>query len=161
MCWRPQLEYWKQQLAGALTGPPLRGDLPGMPGPTSKGGLVPMALPTDLVRSLRSLAAACGATLFVVVLAAWKARAPSSCSSAAQRRHIRATALERSIHVQGMSQHRCGEGVTSQAVALSAIACAPCANPAILQELLEESIMRLLACSHMTATVSAHLLMLM
>ena len=78
-----QLAYWKQQLAGALTGPSLRGDLPGTPGPTSKGGLVPMVLPGDLVRSLRSLAAACGATLFVVVLAAWKARA-SSCSSAAR-----------------------------------------------------------------------------
>lgn len=83
----PQLDYWKEQLAGALTGPPLRGDLPGTPGATSKGGLVPMALPTDLVRSLRSLAAACGATLFVVVLAAWKARAQASCSCAGQRRH--------------------------------------------------------------------------
>ena len=93
----PQLEYWKQQLAGALTGPPLRGDLPGTPGPTSKGGLVPMALPTDLVRSLRSLAAACGATLFVVVLAAWKARASPSCSSAALRRHMQSPYEWRSI----------------------------------------------------------------
>lgn len=70
----PQLAYWKQHLAGALQAAPLRGDLPGAPGPGSKGGNVAVVVPADLVRSLRSLAIACGATLYVVVLAAFKAR---------------------------------------------------------------------------------------
>lgn len=70
----PQLAYWRQHLAGALQAPPLRGDLPGAPGPGSKGGNVAVVVPADLVRSLRSLAAACGATLYVVVLAGFKAR---------------------------------------------------------------------------------------
>ena len=38
------------------------------------GSSIAVALPVDLVRSRKSLARACGATLFTVVLAAWKAR---------------------------------------------------------------------------------------
>ena len=67
-----QLAYWKEALAGAPTGFKMRGDFAGPPTAHSPGGSLPVALPADLVRSLKSLAAACGATLFVVVLTAWK-----------------------------------------------------------------------------------------
>ena len=68
----PQRAYWSKTLAGVCS-MPLRGDLHGPPAP-STGDRVPVVLQADLVRSLKSLAAACGATLLVVVLAAWKAR---------------------------------------------------------------------------------------
>lgn len=74
----PQLAYWKQRLAGALQGPVIRGDLPGGPCASSKGGTLQMVVPADLLRSLKSLATACGATLNVAVLAAFKARTLSS-----------------------------------------------------------------------------------
>jgi hypothetical protein len=70
----PQLEYWRRALAGAPSSLHLRGDFPGPPTPGSMGSSIAVALPVDLVRSLKSLARACGATLFTVVLAAWKAR---------------------------------------------------------------------------------------
>lgn len=54
----------------------MRGDFAGPPTANSPGGALPVALPADLVRSLKSLAAACGATLFVVVLTAWKVPLP-------------------------------------------------------------------------------------
>lgn len=68
----PQRAFWSRTLAGAR-GMPLRGDVHGPPAP-GMGNRVPVVLQADLVRSLKSLAAACGATLPVVVLAAWKAR---------------------------------------------------------------------------------------
>ncbi len=70
----PQLAYWKKALAGMPHSMSLRGDFPGPPTASSDGGSLPMAMPADLVRSLKSLATACGATLFVVVLAAWNVR---------------------------------------------------------------------------------------
>ena len=73
-----QLAYWKEALAGAPTGFKMRGDFAGPPTANSPGGALPVALPTDLVRSLKSLAAACGATLFVVVLTAWKVPLPTA-----------------------------------------------------------------------------------
>ncbi len=85
----PQLAYWRGQLAGVPAAAPLRGDFRGPPGPGSMGGSLPLSLPADLARSLRSLAAACGATLFVVVLAAWKARARGSCMRPTHRRLLR------------------------------------------------------------------------
>ena len=71
-----QLAYWKEALAGAPMGFKMRGDFAGPPTANSPGGALPVALPADLVRSLKSLAAACGATLFVVVLTAWKVHLP-------------------------------------------------------------------------------------
>ena len=55
----------------------MRGDFAGPPTANSPGGVLPVKLPADLVRSLKSLAAACSATLFVVVLTAWKVFPPS------------------------------------------------------------------------------------
>ena len=130
----PQLAYWRGQLAGAPAGAPLRGDFRGPPGPGSMGGSLPLVLPADLVRSLRSLTAACGATLFVVVLTAWKARPSRSCmrtprsargrlprgplcaSPGVQRR---SRAALRSLHVPPLCSAGCRRGAPSLRVLAS------------------------------------------
>ncbi len=69
-----QLGYWTQQLAGA---PPLL-ELPmDLPRPAVRGGAIgcaPLRMPANVSQRLRDLASAAGATMFVLVLAAWQVR---------------------------------------------------------------------------------------
>ena len=69
-----QLGYWTRQLAGA---PPLL-ELPtDLPRPVARGGAsgyAPLRVPADVSQRLRDLASAAGATMFMLVLAAWQAR---------------------------------------------------------------------------------------
>ncbi len=69
-----QLGYWTRQLAGA---PPLL-ELPtDLPRPAVRGGAsgyAPLRVPADVGQRLRDVASAAGATMFMLVLAAWQAR---------------------------------------------------------------------------------------
>ncbi len=67
-----QLAYWRRQLAAA---PPLElpTDRPRPPVRTYHGAAIPLALGDGLQRGLRELARRQGTTLFVVLMAAWKA----------------------------------------------------------------------------------------
>ena len=69
-----QREYWKKQLKDAPHVPhiPMPSDFDTPITDDSLGEEIKVTVPADLVRSLKSLAIACGTTLFVTVLGAWK-----------------------------------------------------------------------------------------
>ncbi|HEX8320474.1 amino acid adenylation domain-containing protein [Longimicrobium sp.] len=66
------LAYWKEVLAGAPELLELPADHPRPPVPSLRGGLVPVRAPLDVLARMRELARAEGATLFMVVLAAFQ-----------------------------------------------------------------------------------------
>ncbi|HET7229038.1 MAG TPA: amino acid adenylation domain-containing protein [Longimicrobium sp.] len=66
------LEYWTRQLAGAPELLELPYDHPRPPAPSFRGGTVPVSVPLDVLERLRELGKSEGATLFMVVLAAFK-----------------------------------------------------------------------------------------
>jgi amino acid adenylation domain-containing protein len=68
-----QLAYWTRQLAGAPELLPLPTDHPRPPVPSLRGARVPVAVPAAVLDRLRELARAEGATLHMVVLAAFQA----------------------------------------------------------------------------------------
>ncbi|HEX2162797.1 MAG TPA: condensation domain-containing protein, partial [Thermoanaerobaculia bacterium] len=68
-----QLGYWRRQLAGAPERLELPTDRPAPPVPSSRGGKEVFRLDADLAGRLAGLARAEGATLFMVLLAGWKA----------------------------------------------------------------------------------------
>ncbi|HYH82412.1 MAG TPA: amino acid adenylation domain-containing protein [Longimicrobium sp.] len=68
-----QVAYWRERLAGA---PPLLEiptDRPRAPGLSQQAGVVPFTLPATTAGALRELGRREGATLFMVILAAWQA----------------------------------------------------------------------------------------
>lgn len=67
-----QLAYWRRQLAGAPQLLELPIDHPRPSQPSGRGGMVGMTLPTDLTTAIRGLAATCGVTIFMTLLAAWQ-----------------------------------------------------------------------------------------
>ena len=67
-----QLGYWRQQLAGAPLLLELPMDFPRPAEASSAGATVPVWLDAALTRRLRHLAASAGATMFMVLLAAWQ-----------------------------------------------------------------------------------------
>ncbi|HYF66092.1 MAG TPA: condensation domain-containing protein, partial [Herpetosiphonaceae bacterium] len=68
-----QLDYWRAQLAGAPPLIELPLDRPRPPAQTFRGALLPVALDAGLAGRLRALSQREGATLFMVLLAAFKA----------------------------------------------------------------------------------------
>ncbi|HET9652825.1 MAG TPA: SDR family NAD(P)-dependent oxidoreductase, partial [Usitatibacter sp.] len=70
---QPQVDYWRAQLATNLHGFSLPTDLPRPGVQTYPGARVIVRLPLDLARRTRSLARKRGVTLFVTLLAAFKA----------------------------------------------------------------------------------------
>ena len=68
-----QKEYWKKQLKDAPRAPhiPMPSDFDRPITDDSLGDDIMVSVPADLVKSLKSLAIACGTTLFVTVLGAW------------------------------------------------------------------------------------------
>lgn len=68
-----QLDYWLEQLNGTLPVLELPLDHPRSVTPTHRGGKLHRMLPADLVHGLQQLGQAQGATLFMTVLAAFKA----------------------------------------------------------------------------------------
>ncbi|HEU5133365.1 MAG TPA: condensation domain-containing protein, partial [Pyrinomonadaceae bacterium] len=67
-----QLSYWKQQLEGAPALLELPADRPRPATPTHRGGQERFIIPSDVSRSLRELSKREGATLFMLLLAAFK-----------------------------------------------------------------------------------------
>jgi hypothetical protein len=65
-----QWNFWKQQLAGVVSGLPLPTDRPRPVVPSYRGATVPLQLEEELTRRLRALAREEQTTLFVVLLAA-------------------------------------------------------------------------------------------
>ncbi|HYR11305.1 MAG TPA: condensation domain-containing protein, partial [Longimicrobium sp.] len=68
----PHLAYWRERLAGAPELLGLSTDRPRPPLPSFRGGRVPVSVPAPVLERLRDLARAEGATLPMVVLAAFK-----------------------------------------------------------------------------------------
>jgi amino acid adenylation domain-containing protein len=68
-----QLAYWKERLAGAPEVLELPTDFPRPPAPTFRGASVPVEVPGALAERLREAARGEGATLHMVVLAAFQA----------------------------------------------------------------------------------------
>ena len=68
-----ELAYWRQALAGLPEEIPLPADRPRPARPDFTGGAVDLDIPPDLHRRLRDLAAARGATMFMVTVAAFAA----------------------------------------------------------------------------------------
>ena len=68
-----QKEYWKKQLKDAPCVPhiPMPSDFDRPITDDSLGDEIMVSVPADLVKRLKSLAIACGTTLFVTVLGAW------------------------------------------------------------------------------------------
>ncbi|HSU12937.1 amino acid adenylation domain-containing protein [Longimicrobium sp.] len=66
------LDYWRRQLAGAPELLELPADHPRPPTPSLGGGTVPVFAPPAVLERLREVGRAEGATLFMVVLAAFK-----------------------------------------------------------------------------------------
>ncbi|HYH79532.1 MAG TPA: amino acid adenylation domain-containing protein [Longimicrobium sp.] len=66
------LAYWKERLAGAPELMELPADHPRPPVPSFRGGRVPVSVPAGVADRLRELARRRGATLYMVVLAAFK-----------------------------------------------------------------------------------------
>lgn len=89
-----QREYWKKQLKDAPHVPhiPMPSDFDRPITDDSLGEEIKVSVPADLVRSLKSLAIACGTTLFVTVLGAWKVRlehrSPSFQAREIPERHL-------------------------------------------------------------------------
>ncbi|PZO15511.1 MAG: non-ribosomal peptide synthetase [Leptolyngbya foveolarum] len=71
--WRQKLDYWQQQLAGTLPILQLPADYPRPATQTFRGARESFKLPLTLVNSLNNLARQERATLFMVLLAAFKA----------------------------------------------------------------------------------------
>lgn len=71
-----QLGYWRQQLAGAPLLLELPTDHPRPAEPSGAGATVPVLLDAALTRRLRRLAASAGATMFMILLAAWQVPGP-------------------------------------------------------------------------------------
>ena len=71
-----QREYWAKQLKDAPYVPniPMPSDFDRPITDDSLGEEIKVSVAADLVKSLKSLAIACGTTLFVTVLGAWKVR---------------------------------------------------------------------------------------
>ena len=67
-----QTQYWRQQLAGAPLLLELPTDLPRPAEPSGLGSHVDVQLPASVLQGLHEVAASCGATLFMAVLAAWQ-----------------------------------------------------------------------------------------
>ena len=78
-----QREYWKKQLKDAPYVPyiPMPSDFDRPITDDSLGEEIKVSVPADLVKSLKSLAIACGTTLFVTVLGAWKVAFPEASLS--------------------------------------------------------------------------------
>ena len=68
-----QMEYWRRRLAGAPAVLELPADRPRPPVQDLSGTLLPFALPADAVAFARALARREGATLFMVLMAAFQA----------------------------------------------------------------------------------------
>ncbi|HYH47339.1 MAG TPA: amino acid adenylation domain-containing protein, partial [Thermoanaerobaculia bacterium] len=68
-----ELAFWKAQLAGAPEALDLPFDRPRGPVQRYRGGRASLHLPADLVTRLRAVGRAAGGTLFMTLLAAWKA----------------------------------------------------------------------------------------
>ena len=68
-----QVGYWRDQLAGSPPLLPLPTDRPRPPVQRLRGARTPLALPADLVRAARALGQREGASLFMVLLAAFQA----------------------------------------------------------------------------------------
>ncbi|HEV7515064.1 MAG TPA: amino acid adenylation domain-containing protein, partial [Thermoanaerobaculia bacterium] len=68
-----QLAYWQAQLAGAPPVHELQGDRPRPAVQSYRGALLPLALPRPLAQALRDLGRRSGSTLFMTLLAAYKA----------------------------------------------------------------------------------------
>ncbi|HJX29719.1 MAG TPA: amino acid adenylation domain-containing protein, partial [Thermoanaerobaculia bacterium] len=67
-----QLSYWRQELAGAPALLELPTDRPRPPAQSVRGAVEPLALPAALSRDLQALARREGATLFMILLAAFQ-----------------------------------------------------------------------------------------
>ncbi|GAA3960954.1 hypothetical protein GCM10023085_49310 [Actinomadura viridis] len=68
-----QIDYWRDRLEGAPPALELPADRPRPPLPSFRGGVVDFVIPPDVVEGLRRLAQERGATLFMVMLAAYQA----------------------------------------------------------------------------------------
>ena len=68
----PQLAWWRERLAGAPALLDLPTDRPRPAVQSHRGAVEPFALPRETAEQLRALARAEGATLFMVLLAAWQ-----------------------------------------------------------------------------------------
>ncbi|HYX25093.1 MAG TPA: condensation domain-containing protein, partial [Thermoanaerobaculia bacterium] len=68
-----QVGYWRDQLAGSPPLLPLPTDRPRPPVQRLRGAVTPFALPAELARAARTLARRQGASLFMVLLAAFQA----------------------------------------------------------------------------------------
>ncbi len=68
-----QIAYWKERLGGTLPVLELPLDRPRPPLQTFRGAKLPLAVPADLAERLQALARERGATLFMILLAAFKA----------------------------------------------------------------------------------------
>jgi amino acid adenylation domain-containing protein/non-ribosomal peptide synthase protein (TIGR01720 family) len=69
----PQLAFWRQRLGGELPVLALPADRPRRPSPASGGDFVALTLSPALSARVAALARRAGATLFMTLLAAWKA----------------------------------------------------------------------------------------
>jgi len=78
-----QRAYWRQQLAGVPQLLELPTDFPRPASFSDRCGSVPVAVPAAQARALRALAASCGATTFMALLAVWQVRAEQSEEAAA------------------------------------------------------------------------------
>ncbi len=67
-----QLKYWRKKLADAPPYLDLPNDLPRPPVQSYKGARLPLDLPSDAVREIRTLSRKCGVTPFIAILAAFK-----------------------------------------------------------------------------------------
>jgi amino acid adenylation domain-containing protein len=70
---RSLLDWWRDHLAGSEPGAGVPSDRPRPSGPLGRGGVARFRLPTGLVRDLEALGRRRGATLFMTLLAGWKA----------------------------------------------------------------------------------------
>jgi len=68
-----QIDYWRERLSGAPAALELAGDRRRPAVQSFRGGRVPLALPAELTAKLQALARSQGATLFMVLLAAFQA----------------------------------------------------------------------------------------
>jgi len=68
-----QVEYWKQQLAGAPPLLELPADRPRPPLQSFRGAMLPLAVPAEELARFKALCQAQGVTLYMGLLAAWQA----------------------------------------------------------------------------------------
>ncbi len=84
---RSQLAYWRRQLAGELPVLDLPTDRPHPAQPDYRGRYLEFLLPADLIEPLRALGRREGATLFMTLLAAFKALLHAHRPAGYRRRH--------------------------------------------------------------------------